>query len=101
MVANIVLNASTTAASGTSLDIASAAEVLMPTSRPLGPNGFTQLMRVVPFITPAAESAAFTSSQGTARNSTLAKPTAPGVEPDRALELRAITVRSNVCHRSG
>src|SRR5437899_10815688 len=51
MVANIVLNASTTAASGTSLDISSAAEVLRPTSRPLGPNGFTQLMRVFPFIT--------------------------------------------------
>jgi len=65
MVANIVLNASTTAASGANLEISSAAEVVRPTSRPLGPNGFTQLMSVFPFNGPVANSASFTCSQGT------------------------------------
>src|ERR1043166_814194 len=48
MFANIVLNASMTAAPGAILEISSAAEVVRPTSRPLGPNGFTQLINVFP-----------------------------------------------------
>src|SRR5438093_577287 len=81
MLANIVLNASTTAASGTSLDISSAAEVLRPTSRPLGPNGFTQLMRIFPFITPAAEIASFTSSHGQRETAHSQNPLHPAVCP--------------------
>src|SRR6266850_381440 len=46
MLAKIVLNASTTAAPGASFEISSAAELVRPTSRPLGPNGFTQLINV-------------------------------------------------------
>src|SRR5689334_24818989 len=86
MVANIVLNASTTAASGANLEISSAAEVVRPTSRPLGPNGFTQLTSVLPFNGPAAESASLTASHGTERSRTSAKRMASVGAPDRARE---------------
>src|SRR5205823_5133358 len=81
MFANIVLNAATTAALGTNLEISSETQVLRVTSSRLGPNGFTQLMRVLPVIAPAAESASLTCPHGTARSTRLQNQPRPAVCP--------------------
>src|SRR6059036_2354409 len=70
MLAKTVLNASTTAASGLSFEISSAAEVVSPTSRPRAPNGFTQLISIFPSNGPASERASPIAAHGTARNTT-------------------------------